>query len=200
MLRNALSSPSSIAVTQAILGIHGGRDALFRDWIRVEPSAHVLDVGCGIGSLRLHLGPDAVYVGADLEWRYLRHGASRYGARASFVRCDVTRSWPFRDHRFDCVFSFGVLHHLSDDEARHVLAEVRRVLKPAGTLYTVDPFAAEGQSWIKRALLAVDRGEHIRRSSEYHRLVESVFGDVAHTTSDGLLRVPYDLLMMRCRA
>ena len=200
MLRHALSSPSSVAVTQAMLGIRGGRDALFRDWIRIGRGARVLDIGCGIGSLSRHLGPDAIYVGADLEWRYLRHGADRYGLRASFVRCDVTQGWPFHEHGFDCVFGFGVLHHLSDAEALFVLGEARRMLKRGGALYTVDPFAAAGQGWVKRALLAMDRGEHIRRSSDYHRLVESVFTQVSHTTSDDLLRVPYDLLMMRCQA
>ena len=65
MLRHALSSPSSVAVSQAVLGIRGGRDALFRDWIRVAPDAHVLDIPCGIGSLLRHLGPDTVYVSVD---------------------------------------------------------------------------------------------------------------------------------------
>jgi len=49
-------------------------------------------------------------------------------------------------------------------------------------------------------LLAMDRGEHIRRSNDYQRLVEAVFTQVTHVTSDNLLRVPYDLLMMRCQA
>jgi SAM-dependent methyltransferase len=200
MLRAALSSPASVAVTQALLGIRGGRDRLFRDWIRVSPGAHVLDVGCGIGSLSRHFGPDVVYVGVDLEWRHLRHGAGRCGPRASFVRCDVTRTWPFRGHGFDCVFGFGLLHHLSDDQARFMLGESRRMLKHGGVLYTADPFAGDGQSWVKRTLLAMDRGEHIRRAGDYRRLVESVFTQVSATTSDGLLRVPYDLLMMRCQA
>jgi SAM-dependent methyltransferase len=200
MLRHALSSPSSVAVSQAMLGIRGGRDVLFRDWIRVAPDAHVLDIPCGIGSLLRHLGPDAVYVGADLDWRYLCHGARRYRRRASYVHCDATQRWPFRDCSFDCVFGFGILHHLSDAEALFLLGEARRMLRDGGVLYTADPFRAEGQSWVKRTLLAMDRGEHIRRSSDYHRLVQSVFTQVSQMTSDDLLRVPYDLLVMRCQA
>jgi SAM-dependent methyltransferase len=200
MLRGTLSSPSSVAVSQAMLGIRGGRNALFRDWIRVAPDAHVLDIPCGIGSLLRHLGPDAVYVGADLDGRYLRHGAKSRRLRASYVRCDVTERWPFRAGSFDCVFGFGILHHLPDDQALFLLGEARRMLRDGGTLYTADPFRAEGQSWVKRTLLAMDRGEHIRRSNDYRRLVQSVFTEVSHRTSDDLLRVPYDLLMMRCQA
>ncbi len=198
MLRQALAHPLVFAVTQAALGTRRGRAALFRDWIRIGPGARVLDVGCGIGSLSQHLGGDVAYVGADLEWRYLRHAADRYGPKAAFVRCDVTRSWPFRESGFDCVFGFGVLHHLSDAQALFVLGEARRMLKRDGILYTVDPFAKDGQRWINRALLALDRGEHIRRLTEYHRLVGSVFAHVSQVTSDALLRLPYDLLMMRC--
>jgi ubiquinone/menaquinone biosynthesis C-methylase UbiE len=198
MLRQALSHPVVFAVTQAALGARNAMDAIFRDWISVGPGTRVLDVGCGIGSLCRHLETGVSYVGADLEWGYLRHAADRYGPKTVFVQCDVTRPWPFRENGFDYVFGVGLLHHLSDAEALFVLGEARRMLKPSGVFYTVDPFARNGQHWITRALLALDRGAHIRRSSEYHRLVESVFARVSHTTSHDLLRVPYDLLMMRC--
>ena len=41
-------------------------------------------------------------------------------------------SLPFHDNYFDCVYSFGVLHHIPDVEM--VLAEAKRVLKPGGLL------------------------------------------------------------------
>jgi ubiquinone/menaquinone biosynthesis C-methylase UbiE len=199
MLRKALSHPLVFAVTQALVGVHGGRDVLFREWIRMGRGARVLDVGCGIGTVSRHLRDDVRYVGADLEWRYLRHAADRYGPDATFVRCDVTRSWPFRESGFDCVFGFGLLHHLSDDQASFVLSEARRLLKRGGVLYTVDPFTAEGQGWITRSLLALDRGEYIRRSAQYHRLAASAFTHVTQFTRSDLLRLPYDVLMMRCQ-
>ena len=43
------------------------------------------------------------------------------------------RSLPFRSNSFDYVFSYNVLQHLDREEARFVLSEVGRILKPQGT-------------------------------------------------------------------
>jgi ubiquinone/menaquinone biosynthesis C-methylase UbiE len=40
------------------------------------------------------------------------------------------KALPFKDNTFDCVYSFGVLHHFPGIEA--ALAEIHRVLKPGG--------------------------------------------------------------------
>jgi ubiquinone/menaquinone biosynthesis C-methylase UbiE len=44
----------------------------------------------------------------------------------------VGQKLPFRDGAFDCVYSFGVLHHIPDVKA--VLSEIRRVLRPGGKI------------------------------------------------------------------
>ncbi len=48
---------------------------------------------------------------------------------AQVVQADAT-SLLFEDGTFDCVYSFGVLHHIPDVEK--ALAEIKRVLKPGG--------------------------------------------------------------------
>jgi ubiquinone/menaquinone biosynthesis C-methylase UbiE len=40
------------------------------------------------------------------------------------------KALPFKDDTFDCVYSFGVLHHFPEIES--ALAEIHRVLKPGG--------------------------------------------------------------------
>lgn len=52
----------------------------------------------------------------------LTHNATRAGAQML----------PFRAGSFDCVYSFGVLHHIPDVEP--VVADIARVLKPGGEL------------------------------------------------------------------
>jgi len=48
-------------------------------------------------------------------------------------------------------------------------------------------------------LIAVDRGLHVRKPEDYRRLVSQSFDVVDWQVSNGLLRVPYDHLIMTCR-
>ena len=63
--------------------------------------------------------------------RAARHVASQLGADALFVVGDG-RYLPFRDGLFDQAFSYSVLQHLSKENARASLREIRRVLQPEG--------------------------------------------------------------------
>ena len=47
------------------------------------------------------------------------------------VQANAT-SLQFEDNTFDCVYSFGVLHHIPDIEK--ALSEIKRVLKPGGRI------------------------------------------------------------------
>ena len=53
------------------------------------------------------------------------------GLSVDIHKSDAT-TLPFADATFDCVYSFGVIHHIP--EAEQVIADVRRVLEPGGTL------------------------------------------------------------------
>jgi 2-polyprenyl-3-methyl-5-hydroxy-6-metoxy-1,4-benzoquinol methylase/uncharacterized protein YbaR (Trm112 family) len=57
--------------------------------------------------------------------------AQQLGHQASFVVADG-RYLPFAEHSFDAVFSYSVLQHLSKDDVKSILREVRRVLTVAG--------------------------------------------------------------------
>ena len=94
---------------------------------------HVLDVGCGTGSLSYAL-PEAADVGAvtgidqaEVFLDYARRRSSN--SRFTFRHADA-RSLPFPDSSFDCAFSMLVLHFIPDVE--HAVAEMRRVVRPGG--------------------------------------------------------------------
>jgi ubiquinone/menaquinone biosynthesis C-methylase UbiE len=97
-----------------------------------------LEIGCGrgVGSeliLRL-FGADSVDA-FDLDPRMVAKARSRlsaYGTRARVWVGDATAiSAP--DATYDAVFDFGIIHHVP--AWRRALAEVDRVLKPAGRFY-----------------------------------------------------------------
>lgn len=69
----------------------------------------------------------------------------------------------------------GVLHHLSDDDAKVILSSVRSQLKPSGRLITLDPCFTEPQNPIARFLIKHDRGCNVRTPEQYSKLVGDFF-------------------------
>jgi SAM-dependent methyltransferase len=91
----------------------------------------VLDVGCGEGQMtRLAAGLDGVEaaVGADPTWNQISVARERGGA---FVQA-LADELPFQDRSFDAVVACLVFEHI--DEVDAAVAEVARVLSPAGRL------------------------------------------------------------------
>lgn len=98
----------------------------------------VLEVGCHIGLLQ-DLVPD--YVGVDIST-----GSSRL-VHKPFYTCSAT-ALPFADNSFDAAWSIWVMEHVDRPEA--MLAEMRRVVKPGGTIFLCVAYAVD--SWISQGL------------------------------------------------
>jgi SAM-dependent methyltransferase len=95
----------------------------------------VLDVGCGTGSLALSL-PEianiASVTGVDLTPDFVEYARARNAdPRVGFQLGDA-RDLPFEDNSFDRAFSLLVLHFIPD--AERAVAEMRRVVRPGGTV------------------------------------------------------------------
>lgn len=98
----------------------------------------LLDVGCGEGHFLKRLSeelPEATLVGVDLCRANIEF-AKKNASRARFFVSDA-RKLGFRSSSFDCVALLEVLEHIS--YPHEVLEEIRRVLKPGGTLLVSVP-------------------------------------------------------------
>lgn len=114
--------------------------AMRREWFRGK---HVLDAGCGagrwtIGLLRLGCEVTAVDASASALERARENVEQTLGAdalgRLHTRRVDLLH--PPADmsaDRFDCVFSFGVLHHTGD--TRRALENIASLVNEAGVLF-----------------------------------------------------------------
>lgn len=83
------------------------------------------------GHTRLHLG-----CGNHLldGWANLD-----FGVADGVIRCDLTRPLPVDDRSIEAIFSEHFIEHITRDEARRLLADCHRALRPGGVLRVSTP-------------------------------------------------------------
>ncbi len=135
--------------------LHGHHDSVLRShrWRTAEnsaayllpwltPAAHVLDVGCGPGTITVDLAgrvPAGRVTGIDAAAEALadaRAEAARRDQRNVTFDVGDVRQLGFDDASFDIVHAHQVLQHLADPVA--ALAEMRRVCRPGGVVAARD--------------------------------------------------------------
>jgi SAM-dependent methyltransferase len=106
------------------------------------PGSLVLEAGCGVGAQTVTLAersPAARFVSVDVAPDSLRAARERAQGAAfgnvAFSRADLF-ALPFPPSTFDHVFVCFVLEHVAEPE--RVLAGLKRVLKPGGTLTVIE--------------------------------------------------------------
>lgn len=104
---------------------------MYRILRNLPPGSRVLDLGCAQGSFPDHCTAASVV-------RIDRDTPKDKGA-TQFVQADAARL-PFPDCLFDAVISNHSLEHF--DNAKGALLEVRRVIRPGGSLYVAVPDAS----------------------------------------------------------
>jgi len=129
--------------------------ALFRQ--HVQAGSHILDCGCGPGSIPIGLAqwaPDGQTVGIDLGPEQLdgaRALARDLGLKNVTFRQGDIFDLPFEDDSFDVVFSQTVLYHIANTEK--ALAEIKRVLRPGGLVALRDAITASLIVWPEEPLV-----------------------------------------------
>jgi len=104
---------------------------------RLTPGIHLLDFGCGPGSITAgladHIGPGGSVVGIDNSAETVALATESVGHRPnlSFETASVYEL-PFAAETFDAAYGHQVLQHLLDPIS--ALREVKRVLKPGGVI------------------------------------------------------------------
>ncbi len=174
-----------------LVGRQQATKRLLREQLAAGSDETVLDVCCGVGEFA-----EAVtgrYVGVDLNERFIHQARRRYAgdARKRFEVADVLQSHYPAGH-FDKAMLVNSLHHFSDEEARRLLAELRRITR--ALIVVVD---ADGtpRGLVRRLLLALDRGHFMRTPARLAEVVSRVLPVAQTVTFEVGL---YGEVLLRC--
>jgi SAM-dependent methyltransferase len=195
MLKRLLNSPVIYQSFQEAGGFFGARVKAIAEFLTIEPGVSVLDIGCGPGYILNYISSNVYYVGYDIDQSYIDHANTKFGGRGRFY-CrffDATAAQELNP--VDIVMMNGVLHHISDAELAATLANVRSVLRPGGTLFSLDGCYCAGQSAFRKWMLDNDRGHFVRDQAGYRAVLGSIFEDVELHVREGYSRIPYTFVI-----
>ena len=113
------------------------------DQVSAQPGQDILDLGCGTGTLTLLLKTrysEAKVAGIDADPQILEIARAKSAAAGVAIAFHQGMSFalPFADQSFDRVVSSLMFHHLTRQNKQKTLAEIHRVLRPAGQLHIAD--------------------------------------------------------------
>lgn len=190
-MKKFLNFPQVYQSYQELGGFFQARVKAMQSYFPILPGARVIDIGCGPGHIVRHMPLRIDYIGLDIDEPSIRYAKEKFGKYGRFaVRffdADAVMDFGPADH----VLMNGVMHHIGDEDLKATLLNIHAVLKPGGSLFTLDGCYATGQSRVAKWLLDNDRGKYVRSAEQYQDLLEGIFASVEMHVRDDLSRLPY---------
>ena len=193
-----LGSSAGWTLWKKAIGADEATGEFVREFVCPAPGEWVLDVGCGVGDTIEHLPEDITYVGIDFNPAYIQTAAEKH-PKGRFIVASVDDLPALGLDRFDCVIAQNMLHHLSDEQVRALVAGLPAVMRPGARFVTSDNVWDEDQSTTARVLIALDRGRNVREAHRYAELIGAHFTDVEVTVRHDMLRIPYTHCLVQAR-
>ncbi len=129
-----------------------------------------------------------------MDWNsaHIEKATKMFGSeRVRFLCGDVVSNLDLQSQHFDLVFSFGLLHHLDDQQADRMLGAAAQLLAPGGRFMAIEPVYHYDQHPFAKWMKDHDSGQNIRQKEGYRKLLASHWMDVQTEVRTGMLRVPY---------
>jgi len=153
--------------------------AVLDRYLKHHKANHILDVGCGTGTMLGYLSRYGHAQGIDADEQAVRFCIER---GVGDVQQVTASTLPFADGTFDLVTILDVLEHIDDDAG--TLRELHRVLRPGGLLLVSvpayrflwgpqDEISNHKRRYVARTLRArlVDAGFRVRRLSYFNTIL-----------------------------
>jgi len=166
--------------------------------VKPDKKDHILDLGCGPGRL-IDLLPEGVkYTGIDISAEYIEDAKIRYGNKYNFICGNILDIDFTTIGAFDKVIARGFFHHLNDRTILDLMDYIKPALSKHVQLVSLDGCYIADQNFISKFLISNDRGNYVRKETEYMNLLKSSFNNVESFIHNDLLRIPYDHCILLC--
>jgi SAM-dependent methyltransferase len=157
LIHKLVAIPWFYDLSQWLAGASQNRKVFREEFSPLPEKGCVLDVGGGTGLSRLLLPMGWKYFCLDPDPQKLE------GFRAKFPDDEAVQASaceiPLDDESFDLCIMIAVSHHLTDEEFRFALSEIKRLLRPRGKFMLMD--AVWNSANLRgRFLWALDRGSY----------------------------------------
>ena len=133
----------------------------------VSQDNDVLDIACGPNSLLWMIDLDPM--GIDLSQNYV----TRFHEKRKKAVLGSAVHLPVAGEQFDYVCTFGLFHHLPDEDVRKAVAEMIRVCRKGGQIIIVDAVYPVTPLFrpIAYFLRKIDRGRYMRDQDQLDALM-----------------------------
>jgi ubiquinone/menaquinone biosynthesis C-methylase UbiE len=112
---------------------HNMNGYICRQWITeyLPEGSETLDLGCGSG-LWTHLFDGYKHIGIDQNRAMIAAAKIRFPDRKRSFLVVSWNKYPFRDNRFDLVWTAAVIQHNLHEQKKSIFTELARIIKPGG--------------------------------------------------------------------
>jgi tellurite methyltransferase len=98
-----------------------------------SPSSDILELGCGVGRDAIYFAAQGHQVIAtDAAASVIAHNSEMTDRGVIFMSMDMTKAFPFKDERFNAVYSHLSLHYFTNTQTRSIVQEIHRITNDKG--------------------------------------------------------------------
>ena len=187
-----LGNPKMYDVFQNIIGANKFRSIYANEYVALNGTERILDIGCGTARILDYLPATVDYIGFDASSDYIAAAKAHFGERGQFI-CQYVDEMAIEDMgKFDIVMANGLIHHLNDAEVTNLCRISSIALRDGGRMVTHDPCFSNMQSRLADYIISRDRGQNVRFGEGYAALLHPFFREVNLNIRHDMLNIPYN--------
>ena len=183
LIYNIISRPLPYMIIQKLSSGSSLRKNMVLKYIKKKNQFNILDIGCGPAEI-LDVLPKCNYYGYDVDKDSINYAKKKYLEKNINFYC---KKFSIKDinklPKFDYVLLFGIMHHLNDDECIKLFKLIKKVLKKKAKILVKDPVLDKRQNFIAKYFIENDRGNNVRYSYQYVKLIKTSFKKIKSSTT-----------------